>query len=191
MPLSPRNNDLGAPAYDTSLALGMRYSLSKLPSVHEVISKKQPYGITGYDLPHFNAALDKPRICKFSPTKQRKTFIDFAVKQKDFLPNQNKYNTVRDLLDPKKGLLTSKGKRKMFSEEIEDLAKKNRFPDPTAYDSKVKTKILGALCLKDERTTFADEAIHIAKCVTVEPYDAKYELVKERPLGAKIYPLKD
>ncbi len=94
-------------------------------------------------------------------------------------------------MDPKKGLLTSKGKRKMFSEEIEDQAKKNRFPDPTAYDVKVKSKILGALSLKDERTTFADEAIHIAKNVAVEPYDAKYELVKERALAAKIYPLKD
>jgi len=58
----------------------MRYSLNKLPAVSEVINRKDDFGIEGYHIPTFNAALDKPRTTKFSPTKQRKTFIDFAVK---------------------------------------------------------------------------------------------------------------
>ena len=163
-PTSPREDGMGA---------GMRYSLNKLPAVSEVINKKDDFGIEGYFIPNFNAALDKPRVTKFSPTKQRKTFIDFAVKQKDFLPGSTRYNTANNLLDPKKGLITSKGKRKMFSEEIEDIAKKNKKPDPGAYEVKMKERLLGALNLKDERTTFADEALYLGKTV-VPPYDANF-----------------
>ena len=71
----------------------MRYSLSKLPAVNEVVNKKSDFGIEGYILPSFNAALDKPRVFQFDPTKLRKTFIDFAVKQKEFVPVSTKYNT--------------------------------------------------------------------------------------------------
>lgn len=53
---------------------------TSLPAVSEIVHKKDDFGIDGYYIPHFNAALDKPRVYKFSPTKQRKTFIDFAVK---------------------------------------------------------------------------------------------------------------
>jgi hypothetical protein len=60
--------------------MGLRYSLNKLPAVSEVINRKEDFGIDGYFIPNFNAALDKPLVYKFSPTKQRKTFIDFAIK---------------------------------------------------------------------------------------------------------------
>ena len=99
----------------------------------------------------------------FSPTKMRKTFIDFAVKQKDFLPSSNRYNTSQNLLNPKKGLITGKGKRKMFSQEIEDYAKKNKKPDPGAYEVNARDKLLEALNLKDERTTFVKEARFFGK----------------------------
>jgi len=110
------------------------------------------------------------------------------VKAKDFVPVATRYNTARELLDPKKGKLTSKGKRKMFSEEIEDLAKKYKKPDPGAYEVNIKEKSLGALNLKDERTTFADEANYLGKKV-VPPYDAKYDIVFERTRTAKFLPI--
>lgn len=168
---------------------GMRYSLNKLPAVSEVINKKDDFGIEGYHIPTFNAALDKPRTTKFSPTKQRKTFIDFAVKEKEFLPGSTRYNTANNLLNPKKGLMTTKGKRKMFSEEIEDLAKKYKKPDPGTYEIKQKERLLGALNLKDDRTTFADEALYLGKTV-VPPYDANFNQVMERSPTAKLYPIK-
>ncbi len=59
--------------------------------------------------------------------------------------------------------MTSKGPRKFFSEEIAHLAKKNKQPDPGAYEIKNKEKLLGALNLKDDRTTFADEAGYLGK----------------------------
>ena len=113
--------DLGATmptSPDSSQRAGMRYTLNKLPPVSEIVHRKEDFGIEGYYIPEFNAALDKPLVYRFSPTKKRKTFIDFEVKLKDFMPSSTRYNVTRSLLDPKKGLMTSKGKRKMFSEEI-------------------------------------------------------------------------
>lgn len=78
----------------------------------------------------------------------------------------------------------------MFSEEIQDYAKKNKKPDPGAYEIKNKQKLLGALNLKDERTTFADEALFLGKRV-VPPYDAKFEQVQERSPIARMYLLKE
>jgi hypothetical protein len=43
--------------------------------------------------------------------------------------------------------------------------------------------------LKDERTTFADEANYLGKFV-VPPYDSKHDLVTERVPIPKMYPLK-
>lgn len=64
----------------------------------------------------------------------------------------------------------------MFAEEIEEQAKKHKKPDPGIYDTKNKDKILGALNLKDERTTFADTARYLGKSI-LPPYDAKHDLV--------------
>ena len=69
-------------------------SAGQLPSVAEVVNRKEDFGIDGYFIPNFNAALDKPRECKFSPTKDRKTFIYYAVKAKDFVPVATRYNTA-------------------------------------------------------------------------------------------------
>ena len=55
---------------------------------------------------------------RFFPSKNRKTFIDFAVKQKEFVPVPTRYNVTKELLDPKLGKITTLSKRKMFSEEI-------------------------------------------------------------------------
>lgn len=78
----------------------------------------------------------------------------------------------------------------MFSEEIEDLAKKYKKPDPGTYEIKNKQKLLGALNLKDDRTTFADEALYLGKKI-VPPYDAKYEQVQERSPIPKMYAPKE
>ena len=86
--------------------------------------------------------------------------------------------------------MTSKGKRKFISEEIEHLAKKYKKPDPGAYEIKNKDRLLGALNLKDERTTFADEAGYLGKFV-VPPYEAKYDLVYEKSPPGKFLPLKE
>jgi hypothetical protein len=131
VPVTPRGEALAPleitnagnqPIKESSSAqrFGMRNSISRLPAVSEVVNKKDDFGIDGYFIPNFNAALDKPLTYRFSPTKNRKTFIDFAVKQKEFMPGSTRYNTSRSLLDPKKGLMTTKGKRKMLSEEIEE-----------------------------------------------------------------------
>ena len=168
----------------------MRYSLSKLPAVNEVVNKKDDFGIQGYFIAKFNAALDKPRVFKFEPTRLRKTFIDFEVKKKDHVPVPTKYNTAMSLLDPKKGVLTSRGKRKFISEEIEDQAKKQKMPDPGTYEAKAKEKILCALNLKDDRTTFVDEALYLGKKV-LPPYDAKLDLVTERAPITRFYAEKE
>lgn len=75
----------------------------------------------------------------------------------------------------------------MLSEEIEHQAKKEKKPEPGTYDPKSKERLLGALNLKDDRTTFADEALHLGKKV-VPPYDSKFELVYDRCLTARIHP---
>ena len=149
LPISPRGELLGPVEIKNNgnqLLLGsrsdqrfvLRNSSNNLPSVSEVVNKNSDFGINGYTLPHFNAALDKPVVYRFSPTKQRQTFIDFAVKQKEFMPGSTRYNTTRELLNPKKGLLTTKSKRKMLSEDIEDFAKKFKKPDPGTYEIKNK-----------------------------------------------------
>lgn len=165
-------------------------TMPKFPPLSDIVQRKEDFGIDGYFIPEFNAALDKPLVYKFSPTKKRKTFIDFAVKQKDFVPASTRYNIAKGLLDPKRGLLTSKGPRKFISEEIAHFAKKNKKPDPGAYEIKTKERLLGALNLKDDRTTFADEALYMGKTL-VGPYDAKYGLVEERARTARYYPLKE
>jgi len=191
LPMTPRieGDTSGGLLIDRDVAqtLGMRYSLSKLPAVNEVVNKKEDFGIQGYYIAKFNAALDKPRVCKFEPTKMRKTFLDFAVKQKDHVPVSTKYNVARSLLDPKKGVLTSKSKRKFISEEIADLAKKEKKPEPGTYETMPKEKIHCPLNLKDERTTFVDEALFLGKKV-IPPYDAKLDLITERSPVARFYP---
>ena len=106
------------------------------------------------------------------------------------MPVPTRYNVSKGLLDPKRGLLTSKGKRKFISEEIELYAKKNKKPDPGAYEIKNKDRLLGALNLKDDRTTFADEAGYLGKSL-VAPYDSKFELVFERSPTGKFLPLRE
>jgi hypothetical protein len=163
--------------------------MPKLPDISEIVRRKEDFGIEGYHIAEFNAALDKPLTTKFVPSK-RKTFIDFAVKQKDFVPVPTRYNVAKGLLDPKRGLMTSKGKRKFISEEIAEYAKKYKKPDPGAYDIKSKERLLGALNLKDDRTTFADEAGYLGKFV-VPPYESKFDLVYERSPTGKFLPLRE
>jgi hypothetical protein len=55
-------------------------TMPKLPDISEIVQRKEDFGIDGYHIPEFNAALDKPQTSKFDPSKKRKTFIDFAVK---------------------------------------------------------------------------------------------------------------
>jgi hypothetical protein len=165
-------------------------TMPKFPPLSDIVQRKEDFGIDGYYIPEFNAALDKPLVYKFSPSKKRKTFIDFAVKQKDFVPPATRYNVAKGLLDPKRGLMTSKGPRKFISEEIAHFAKKNKKPDPGAYEIKTKEKILCALNLKDDRTTFADEAGYLGK-LKIAPYDSKFTLVEERARTARYYPLKE
>ena len=165
-------------------------TMPKLPDISEIVKRKEDFGIDGYHIPEFNAALDKPQTTKFDPSKKRKTFIDFAVKQKEFVPVPSRYNIAKGLLDPKRGLMTSKGKRKFFSEEIADWAKKNKKPDPGTYEIKNKERLLGALNLKDDRTTFADEAGYLGQFV-VPPYEAKYDLVYDRSPTGKFLPMRE
>jgi Sperm-tail PG-rich repeat len=62
-------------------------------------------------------------------------------------------------------------------------------PDPGAYEVKVKQRLLGALNLKDERTTFADEALYLGKSL-IPPYDSSFNIVHERTLTAKFFPMR-
>jgi len=55
-------------------------TMPKLPDISEIVRRKEDFGIDGYHIPEFNAALDKPPVSRFDPSKKRKTFIDFAVK---------------------------------------------------------------------------------------------------------------
>ncbi len=105
------------------------------------------------------------------------------------MPGSTRYNVTGEMLDPKKGLMTSKGKRKMLSEEIEDYAKKYKKPDPGTYEIKHSERLIGALNLKDDRTTFVDEALYLGKTY-VPPYDAKFNVIYNRSLTAKFFPLK-
>jgi hypothetical protein len=86
--------------------------------------------------------------------------------------------------------MTSKGKRKFISEEIAEFAKKFKKPDPGTYEIKNKERLLGALNLKDDRTTFADEARYLGKFV-VPPYEAKFGLVEERSPTGKFLPMRE
>ena len=196
-PISPRGemvNITSAPELpavkETSGPKYFGRTMPKLPDISEIVRRKEDFGIDGYHIPEFNAALDKPLTSKFDPSKKRKTFIDFAVKQKEFVPVPTRYNVAKGLLDPKRGLMTSKGKRKFFSEEIAEYAKKYKKPDPGAYEIKNKEKLLGALNLKDERTTFADEAGYLGKFV-VPPYEPKFSQVEDRSPTGKFLPLRE
>ena len=44
------------------------------------------WGVEGYNLPRFNAHLDKPFVAKIRPGKKI-TYIDTVVKAKKFLPS--------------------------------------------------------------------------------------------------------
>ena len=62
------------------------------------------------------------------------------------------------MLDPKKRSSLSKIKKMTFLDLIEKQEKNKNIPGPGAYEAKIKNKVLGALHLMEEKTSFIDEA---------------------------------
>ena len=79
--------------------------------------KKNIWGIDGYDFPTFNANLDKVRNFKIVNNK-KKTFLDEVVRSKSTVPAPVEYNTIGNLINPKKNSGLPKGKRLTLIDEV-------------------------------------------------------------------------
>ena len=75
---------------------------------------KNQWGISGYELPKFDAKLDKPQTFMISHNKKT-SYIDDAMKLSKHVPAPWQYDvTGFELVNPKKRSNLSKGKKMTF-----------------------------------------------------------------------------
>ena len=79
--------------------------------------KNNIWGIKGYDLPRFNAHMDKPQTIRIVKDT-KKNFLDDVTRAKSFVPAPCTYNVEGSLIDPKKNSGLSEGKRLTLVDEI-------------------------------------------------------------------------
>ena len=109
--------------------------------------------------------------------------------QKGF-PGPNAYNMAKDL-KVNYNIMTTKSPRVTEALEIEQKAKKNKFPDPSSYKPDFKStdpKILGCLKSKEDRVNEFDHASVIGKeSAPYPPNEKNYSEVDVKLRYAKIY----
>ena len=119
--------------------------------VQSSLKQKEEFGIAGYNLVK-TTALDKPykAIVLGAP---KKTFVDFEVKRKSFVPDA-KYEVRTEMEDKKHKSDWAKFDRVLIATDIQNLAKKESRPDPGTYKlghKYTEKKALGAFNLKGTR----------------------------------------
>jgi hypothetical protein len=139
------------------LANNNQYQLSVREVVNAYRINKNSNGLEGYDLPKFDAHLDKAISYKVHNTK-KKNYIDDAVKMKSFIPSPTIYEVAGSLLNPKKHSNLCKGIRMTLPLDIEKLSKKEQKPGPGAYEATKGPRLLGAFNLKSAKVTFIEDA---------------------------------
>jgi hypothetical protein len=72
-------------------------------------TKKNEFGIEGYDIPKFNPFMDKARVSKITNTK-RKCYLDDYIKEKSHVP-EAKYEVTQSLINAKKRSFLCKSPR--------------------------------------------------------------------------------
>lgn len=124
--------------------------------------KKNVWGIEGYDLPKFNAYLDKVRNVRIVKD-QKKNYLDDLEKMKANIPAPCTYNIEGSLINPKRNSSLSKGKRLTLVDEIIRENTKNLKPGPGQYKDQTKVKYLGAFNLKETKSPgFIDDAQYLS-----------------------------
>ena len=78
-----------------------------------------------------------------------------------------------------------------FLDLIEKQEKNKNIPGPGAYEAKIKNKVLGALHLMEEKTSFIDEAQFRGKSTPSHQYNIKYNQILGRTVITKIHPPKN
>lgn len=106
-------------------------------TVKEVIEfmsrTKNRWGISGYDIPKFDAKLDKSFHAKISGSKKT-SYLDDEMKRTKRIPAPWQYNTMgHGLLDPKKKGTITKSKKLTFLAQIARDSARNHIPGPGAY----------------------------------------------------------
>ena len=74
------------------------------------------------------------------------------------MPPPDYYEVAGKLIDKNRKSGLSKGPRITIAHEIEKTARRNSLPGPGAYDQNFKPRIIGAFNLKDQKTTFIEDA---------------------------------
>ena len=97
---------------------------------------KTQWGVSGYELPKFDAHFDKSYMTKISNVKKT-SYLDDAMKKSKFVPAPWQYNTMgHGMIDPKKTSTITKSKKLTFLAQIEKDSARNHVPGPGAYKSR-------------------------------------------------------
>ncbi|CDW81767.1 UNKNOWN [Stylonychia lemnae] len=175
-----------------------RESSQKLnDSYGDYIRKKELFGIDGYKVPSNKALIIPPRTFKLVKSeKQSRSFVDVEVKNRQFMPPPNYYQTPSDWKkqqneylyggSPLKGKFL-KGNRVTLSAEIINQNKKESMPGPGSYDSAQKQKLTGLYKVKEEKSQFIDDAKYFGLQTPGAIYNPKVEYVKPRIITTKVY----
>ncbi|CDW81465.1 UNKNOWN [Stylonychia lemnae] len=157
--------------------------------VLDIPQKKDKWGIDGYMIRKFDPFLDKTQCVKIKDSKI-KSFIDDAVKQRDFMPSPQSYDVRSSLIDNKNHSF-GVGQRITIPVLIEQREKKELKPGPGAYNAKQQQRrILGAFNLRDQKTTgFIEEAMYRSS-QSPTSYECNYDIVQEKSPKVKMLPPK-
>eukprot|EP00347_Sterkiella_histriomuscorum_P017488 403349166 len=149
--------------------------------------KQQNWGVEGYNIRKFDPYLDKVHCLQIKDTKNM-TYIDMAVKAKEYLPSPQKYETSGSLIDNKRHGF-GKSERITLPTEIEKTSRRELKPGPGTYDNKQNERILGAFNLKGiKSSSFIDEAQFLSS-QSPTSYECKFDSVYERsPIVRMIAP---
>lgn len=103
--------------------------------VIEFMTKKNRNGIAGYELPKFDARLDKCPTFKISKYRRKETYLDEAIKASKHQPSPAQYNsTMHEEIEEKRRKSSMERSKKIsFAELQEKYELKNRYPGPGAY----------------------------------------------------------
>jgi len=107
-------------------------------TVREVIdfmTKKNRNGIAGYELPKFDARLDRCPTFKISNKRGKETYLDEAIRASKNRPSPAQYNsTMHEEIEEKRRKSSMERSKKItFAELQEKYEQKNRYPGPGAY----------------------------------------------------------
>ena len=91
-------------------------------------------GVEGYELKLWHHDVNKPLSYGIHKDvgKKPRHFLDDIMRQKKIVPPPNQYTIAKDL-SIKNNMMVSKAPRTTVAVEIENIARRNKYPDAATY----------------------------------------------------------